>query len=298
MEKGKILDGKLVSQHVAERVQKQISYLKSHGVTPGLAVIIVGDDPASHVYVKRKGKTSQQLGMRSETIYMEKETPESELLSLIDELNKNNDYNGILVQMPLPMHISVEKVILRISPDKDVDCFHPRNVGLMVAGTPYVLPCTPAGIIEILQYYNIQSDGKHVVVIGRSNIVGKPMANLMMQKNKKGNATVTIVHSRTVSIEQYTRTADILIAAMGYPEFVKGDMVKDGVIVIDVGMNRVDADNDRGYRLTGDVAFDEVSKKASFITPVPGGVGPMTISMLMSNTTIAAAMQNGITLPE
>ncbi|MGD9898941.1 MAG: bifunctional 5,10-methylenetetrahydrofolate dehydrogenase/5,10-methenyltetrahydrofolate cyclohydrolase [Calditrichaceae bacterium] len=298
MEKGKILDGKLVAQHVTERVHKQISYLKSHGVTPGLAVVIVGDDPASQVYVKRKGKASQQLGMQSETIFMKKNTSESELLSLIDELNKNNVYNGILVQMPLPDHISEEKVILRISPDKDVDCFHPRNVGLMVAGTPYVLPCTPAGIIEILQYYNIQSEGKHVVVIGRSNIVGKPMANLMMQKNKKGNATVTIVHSRTVGIEQYTHTADILIAAMGYPEFVKADMVKDGVIVIDVGMNRVDADNDRGYRLTGDVALEEVSKKASYITPVPGGVGPMTISMLMSNTTIAAAMQNGITLPE
>jgi methylenetetrahydrofolate dehydrogenase (NADP+)/methenyltetrahydrofolate cyclohydrolase len=256
----------------------------------------VGNDPASKVYVGRKEKTSKKLGMDSETIYLPEETTEQELLDLISRLNDDPQVHGILVQLPLPQHIDEQKVILHIHPDKDVDCFHPRNVGLLVSGDPYVLPCTPAGIVEILKYYKIEVQSKHAVVIGRSNIVGKPMANLLLQKNEHANATVTVVHSRTKDLAEHTRRADILIAAMGRPRFVTADMIKEGAVVIDVGINRVAADNEKGYALVGDVDYERALPRVAAITPVPGGVGPMTIAMLMRNTLNVAARQNGIDL--
>lgn len=293
----KILDGKLVANTIRQQVAARVEFLKVRGVLPRLTVILVGDDAASRVYVGRKEKMCKKLGMTtSRTIYLPARTEEAELLALIDKLNVDPDNHGILVQMPLPNQINPEKVIRHIRPEKDVDCFHPYNVGLLVSGQPYVLPCTPAGIIEILKYYNISTQGKHAVVIGRSNIVGKPMANLLVQKNAHANATVTIAHSRTKNIEQISRQADILIAAMGYPRFVKSDMIREGAVIIDVGMNRIDADNEKGYELTGDVDFKDVYDKAGYITPVPGGVGPMTIAMLMQNTVTAAAWQNDIEL--
>ncbi len=292
----KLLKGKPVAEHVYQKVASGLEKLKSHHVLPKLSVILVGNDPASKVYVGRKEKTSKKLGMDSETVYLPQETSEKELLRMIDKLNADPAVHGILVQLPLPEHINEHNVIMRINPDKDVDCFHPRNVGLLVSGKPYVLPCTPAGIMEILKYYDISLSGKHAVVIGRSNIVGKPMANLLLQKNERANATVTVVHSRTENLAEHTRRADVLIAAMGKPAFVSAEMVKQGAVVIDVGINRVEADNDKGYRLVGDVDFDSVLPNVRAITPVPGGVGPMTIAMLMFNTLTVAANQNGIKL--
>lgn len=296
MENEKLLKGKPVAEHIYQQVTEKLTLLKEKGILPKLTVVLVGEDPASKVYVSRKEKTSKKLGMDSETIHLPETTSEEELLKLIDRLNQDVNTHGILVQLPLPGHIDENKVLLAIDPDKDVDCFHPRNVGLLVSGKPYVLPCTPAGIVEILKFYKIETEGKHAVIIGRSNIVGKPMANLLLQKNKSANATVTVVHSRTQNLADFTRQADIVIAAMGRAEFVKADMVKEGAVVIDVGINRVDADNEKGYRLVGDVAFEEVLPKVSAITPVPGGVGPMTIAMLMHNTLTAAAHQHQIQL--
>jgi len=298
MANSKILYGKEVAEAVYTRIEKYLQTLKDNNVQPGLIVVLVGNDPASQVYVRKKGKTCEKLGIHSKTIHLEDSITEQELLTLIYELNDDPQYHGILVQLPLPSQIDENKVIMAIDPAKDVDCFHPQNVGLLVSGKPYVLPCTPAGIVEMLNYYDVQTEGKHVVVIGRSNIVGKPMANLLVQKNKNANATVTIAHSRTKNIEEYIRQADILIAAIGQPEFVKQDMISEGVVVIDVGINRVDADNEKGYRLTGDVAFDEVLEKVSAITPVPRGVGPTTIAMLMMNTIKAAAARHDIKLSE
>jgi methylenetetrahydrofolate dehydrogenase (NADP+) / methenyltetrahydrofolate cyclohydrolase len=293
----RILNGKEVAEAVDNRLQKQSDFLNSKGIQPKLTVVIVGDDPASHVYVRRKGKACEKLSIISDTIHLAADTSEDSLLELIDRLNKDAKNNGILVQLPLPDQINENKVIRSINPQKDVDCFHPQNVGLLVAGQPYVLPCTPAGILEILKYYNISTSGKNVVVMGRSNIVGKPMANLLLQKNKYANATVTIVHSRTADIAAHTRHADILIAAIGQAHFVKADMCKEDAVVIDVGMNRIDAQNEKGYELVGDVHFETVSGIASAITPVPGGVGPMTIAMLMQNTLTVTAEQNGLALP-
>ena len=290
----KLLKGKPVAERMYQKVKDGLSVLQSRHLQPKLTVILVGEDPASKVYVGRKEKTSKKLGMDSETIYLPEETSEESLLQIIDDLNTNPSVHGILVQLPLPKHIYENKVILRIDPDKDVDCFHPRNVGLLVSGKPYVLPCTPAGIMEIFKYYRISLNGKHVVVIGRSNIVGKPMANLLMQKNEYANATVTVVHSRTKNLAEHTQRADVLIAAMGRPKFVTEEMVKKDAVVIDVGINRVDANNEKGYILTGDVDFEKVLPKVRAITPVPGGVGPMTIAMLMFNTLTVAAKQNGI----
>ncbi len=293
----KLLDGKLVARHSNEQTQKLADNLKKQGVTPGLAVVLVGDDPASAIYVKRKGQMCEKLGFRSETIRLSAETTQDELLNLVQKLNADKSYHGILVQMPLPKQIDPRVVIDNIAYIKDVDCFHPHNVGLLAIGEPYMLPCTPAGILEILKYYNISAQGKHVVVLGRSNIVGKPMANLLVQKNKYANATVTVCHSRTHDIASHTRQADILVAAIGQAEFVNKDMVKKGCVVVDVGMNRVDApETEKGYRLCGDVLFEEVAPVCEAITPVPGGVGPMTIAMLMRNTVNAAAAQNNITL--
>lgn len=291
-----ILKSKPVVESLYEKYKTLVDQLKSKNLTPKLTVVIVGDDPASHVYVRRKGQACEKLGIASDTIALTSDTPESDLLDLITQLNKDNSNHGILVQSPLPEQIDEEHVILGINPKKDVDCFHPQNVGLLVSGNPYMQPCTPAGIVEILKYYKISPEGKHVVVMGRSNIVGKPMANLLVQKKKFANATVTIVHSRTKNIAEYTKQADILIAAIGQPHFVKKNMVKENAVVVDVGMNRINANNEKGYALVGDVNYDEVKDKVSAITPVPGGVGPMTIAMLMENTITASALQGGISL--
>ena len=291
-----ILKSKPVVESLNEKHKLFVDQLKSKNLIPKLTVVIVGDDPASHVYVRRKGQACEKLGIASDTIALSIDTPESELLDLIANLNEDDSNHGILVQSPMPKQINEEHVILAINPKKDVDCFHPHNVGLLVSGNPYMQPCTPAGIVEILKYYEISPEGKHVVIMGRSNIVGKPMANLLVQKKKFANATVTIVHSRTKNIGEYTKQADILIAAIGQSHFVTKDMVKDDAVVVDVGMNRIDADNEKGYTLVGDVKYDEVFAKVSAITPVPGGVGPMTIAMLMENTITAAAQQGGITL--
>ena len=291
-----ILRSKPVVEALTEKHKVLVDQLKSKSIIPKLTVVIVGDDPASHVYVRNKGQACENLGIASDTIALPANTPENLLLDLIAKLNADESNHGILVQSPLPKQINEDNVILAINPKKDVDCFHPHNVGLLVSGNPYMQPCTPAGIIEILKYYEISPEGKHVVVMGRSNIVGKPMANLLVQKKKFANATVTVVHSRTKNIGEYTKQADILIAAIGQPHFVTKDMVKENAVVVDVGMNRIDADNDKGYALVGDVKYDEVFDKVCAITPVPGGVGPMTIAMLMENTITAAAQQGGITL--
>jgi methylenetetrahydrofolate dehydrogenase (NADP+)/methenyltetrahydrofolate cyclohydrolase len=293
MSEDKILSGKVVAKVVKDRVKNQVEKLKEKGVNPKLTVVLVGEDPASQVYVRMKGKACESLGIISNTIILDRETSEEKLLQLIDELNNDKSNHGILVQLPLPKQIDEQKVIEFINPKKDVDCFHPHNVGLLVNGSPYVQPCTPAGVVEILKYYKIETEGKHVVVVGRSNIVGKPAANLLIQKNRYANATVTVAHSRTKDLPSITKQADILIAAMGVPQFIKAEMVNPDCTVIDVGTNRIDADNEKGYRLVGDVDFDNVIEKVKKITPVPGGVGPMTIAMLMQNTITVAAHQNG-----
>lgn len=278
-----IIDGKLVSAHVKETVKNEVAdFIKDTGVTPALAVVVVGDDPASAVYVRNKHKACLAVGIASHEYALPASTTEEELLSLIDELNKNKDVHGILVQLPLPRHISEEKVLLAIDPKKDVDAFHPVNVGHLVAGNYDFLPCTPAGVMELLRYYKVEIEGKHCVILGRSNIVGKPMAHLMLE----ANATVTVCHSRTKNLAQITRQADILVVAIGKPEFVRADMIKPGAVVIDVGINRMPDGT-----LAGDVATAEAEAVASAITPVPGGVGPMTISILMKNTLTAAKKQ-------
>lgn len=287
----KLIDGKIVSNQVKEEVREETEKLIARGIKPGLIVVLVGEDPASAVYVRNKSKACEKAGIVSETIKLPEDTSEEDLLNLIEQLNKDPQYHGILVQLPLPDHINETKVIELINPLKDVDCFHPVNVGKLVSGQPYVLPCTPAGILRLLQANDISTEGKHVVIIGRSNIVGKPLANLLIQKSPQANSTVTVVHSRTKNIAHYTRQADILIAAMGKANFVTEDMIKENVVIIDVGINRVSADNEKGYILAGDVDFNNVLPKVSKITPVPGGVGPMTIAMLLKNTLTAAEYQ-------
>lgn len=281
----KIIDGKAVSQFVKDEVKKEVSALGEKGVSVGLAVIIVGNDPASRTYVNNKKKACEATGIISEEYALPEDTTMDELLALIKELNAKKSINGILCQLPLPKHLDEKAVIENIDPIKDVDAFHAVNTGHIMIGDYSFLPCTPAGIMEMLKYYNIEIEGKECVVIGRSNIVGKPMAMLLLQKN----GTVTICHSRTKNLKEVTFRADILVAAVGIPYFVTADMVKDGAVVIDVGMDR----NKEG-KLCGDVDFAEVEKKASYITPVPGGVGPMTIATLMKNTVTAAKMQNNI----
>lgn len=275
-----IISGKLVSEVTRLDLKNKTSdFIKKYGVTPGLAVILVGDNPASRVYVRNKHKGCLDVGFNSYQIELPEETTEDELLSRIDELNSDKNVHGILVQLPLPKHISEEKVISRIDPDKDVDAFHTQNVGKIVIGKYDFLPCTPAGIMKLLEFYNIEIEGKECVVLGRSNIVGKPMALLLLAKN----GTVTICHSKTKNLSEVTKKADILVVAIGRAEFVGANMVKDGAVVIDVGINRLE-----NGKLAGDVNFSEVSPKASYITPVPGGVGPMTITMLLENTLTAA----------
>lgn len=285
----RLIDGNEIAAQIREELKAKIADLKSKGVTPGLAVILVGEDPASQVYVRMKGKACEELGLYSETIRLPANYPEEALLKLIDDLNANPKIHGILVQLPLPDHINETKVLNRIDPEKDVDGFHPVNVGRMLIGDPGFLPCTPHGIQELLIRSGNSPEGKHVVVVGRSNIVGKPVAAILMQKKKGANATVTVCHSKTKDLPSVTRMGDILIAAMGVPEFIKADMVKEGAVVIDVGVNRVDdPSSKKGYKLVGDVDFEAVKQKASAITPVPGGVGPMTIVMLMKNTVLSA----------
>ena len=280
-----IIDGKLTSAKLRQGIHNQVARLKEQGITPGLAVVIVGDDPASRTYVNNKKKACAECGIYSEEYALPAEVSEQELLDLIAVLNGRDDISGILVQLPLPKHISEEKVILAIRPEKDVDAFHPQNVGAIMTGSFAFVPCTPAGVMALLEEYGVDVCGKRAVVIGRSNIVGKPMAMLLLHKN----ATVTVCHSRTQNIAEVTREADILVAAVGKLGFVSADMVKPGAVVIDVGTNR----NVEG-KLRGDVCFDEVKEIASYITPVPGGVGPMTITMLMQNTLKAARLQHGL----
>lgn len=280
-----IIDGKAVSKKVKEDVKAECEQLKAKGVTPGLAVIIVGDDPASQVYVHNKEVACEVCGFYSVKYALPAETTQEELNALIDKLNKDDKINGILCQLPLPSHLDDKEVINRIDPLKDVDAFHPVNVGAIMIGDYNYLPCTPAGVMELIHSTGVDVSGKKAVVIGRSNIVGKPMAMLLLHEN----ATVEITHSRTRDLAEITKGADILVAAIGKAKFVKADMVKDGAVVIDVGMNR-----DENGKLCGDVDFDNVKDKCSFITPVPGGVGPMTIAMLMKNTLTAAKIQNGI----
>lgn len=280
-----IIDGKALSEQIREGLKREVARLAEQGVVPGLTVVLVGDDPASQIYVRNKAASCEKIGIRSEVIRLPGDTAEAELLSIIDGLNRNPGVHGILVQLPLPGHISEEKVLLAISPEKDVDGFHPVNVGNLSIGREGFLPCTPAGCIELIRSTGTKIAGKHAVVIGRSNIVGKPMGVLLLREN----ATVTVCHSRTRDIEAITRQADILVAAVGKANLVKKDWVKPGAVVIDVGMNRL-ADN----KLAGDVDFAEVREVAGFLTPVPGGVGPMTITMLLKNTLAAAARAAGL----
>lgn len=285
----KIIDGKLISKKIKEELKKEITkIIDAEEKAPHLVAIIVGEDPASQTYVASKEKSARLMGMSSSTYKLAEDTTEEELLKTIDFLNNDDEIDGFIVQLPLPKHIDVDKVISSINPAKDVDGFHPMNVGRMAIGQDAYLSATPAGIMELLKRYKIETVGKHCVVLGRSNIVGSPMSILMAKKTNPGNSTVTICHSRTENMAEITKTADILICAIGQPMFVTADMVKEGAVVIDVGIHRVDADNEKGYKLVGDVAFDEVKKKASFITPVPGGVGPMTIAMLLKNTFLAS----------
>ena len=290
-----IINGTEIANQIREELKGKIANLKDKGIIPGLTVVLVGDDPASQSYVGMKEKACKELGLYSQTIRLPADTSEGTLLGIVDGLNKDPQVNGILVQLPLPKHIDENKVILAIDPDKDVDGFHPVNVGKMLIGEPGFLPCTPHGIQEMLVRSGNDPEGKHVVVVGRSNIVGKPVAAILMQKRKGANATVTVAHSRTKDLASITRMADIVVAAIGSREFIKADMVKDGVVVIDVGSNRIDdPSTKKGYRWVGDVAFEEVKEKASAITPVPGGVGPMTIVMLMKNTVISACRACGL----
>ena len=281
-----LIDGKKTAADIRAELKFEIDKLKQAGKkTPGLVTILVGNNPASAIYVSSKGKACQEIGMITKSEKHPDTISEKELLELVESYNNNPDYHGILVQLPLPEHIDEGKVIEMISPQKDVDGFHPVSVGNLVIGKDTFASCTPAGIQELLIRYGIETEGKHVVVLGRSNIVGKPIANIMLQKKKFANSVVTICHSAAKDVSYFTKQADILIAAIGRADFVKGDMVKDGVVVIDVGINRVeDKSKPKGYRICGDVDFENVSKKASYITPVPGGVGPMTIAMLLKNT--------------
>lgn len=282
---GKIIDGKAVREYNIDKISERVAALKEKGVQPALAVIIVGSDPASRIYVNNKKNACERTGMRSLEFALPEETTTEELLELIDRLNADKSVNGILCQLPVPKHIDKNAVLERILPEKDVDCFHPENVGRLSIGSGSLVPCTPMGMVKLLEYEGVDPTGKHCVIIGRSDIVGKPMAMLMLARN----ATVTVCHSKTRNLAEITNQADILVAAVGIPKFVKADMVKQGAVVLDVGMDR-----DENGKLCGDVDFEAVKEKASLITPVPGGVGPMTIAMLMRNTLTAAEIQNNI----
>ncbi len=285
----KLIDGKAISAQIKKEIAQEVAEIKAAGgKTPHLAAVLVGNDGGSETYVASKVKTCEEVGFKSTLIRFDNDVTEAELLACVDKLNNDSDIDGFIVQLPLPKHISEDKVIEAIDYRKDVDGFHPVNVGRMSLGMPCFLSATPAGIVELLKRYEIETSGKNCVVLGRSNIVGKPVANLLMQKGYPGDCTVTVCHSRTPNIKEVCLNADIIIAALGVPEFLKGDMVKEGAVVIDVGTTRVpNAERKSGFKLTGDVAFDEVAPKCSYITPVPGGVGPMTIISLMRNTLLA-----------
>jgi methylenetetrahydrofolate dehydrogenase (NADP+)/methenyltetrahydrofolate cyclohydrolase len=280
----KIIDGKSISQKIRVEIRREIEKYTEATQKPGLAVILVGDNPASQVYVRMKAKACEEVGINSITKRLPADITETELLKWIEQYNRSKEYHGLLVQLPLPSQINEQNIIETILPQKDVDCFHPYNVGRLMIGQPIFLPATPAGVVELLKYSNIDTTGKHVVILGRSNIVSKPLGMMLLQKRTGANAIITIVHTAAKDIAYYTLQADILVAAMGKPELVRGNMVKKDAVVIDVGVNRVEADNEKGYRLVGDVAFEEVAPKTTAITPVPGGVGPMTIAMLLKNT--------------
>ncbi|MCX5876297.1 MAG: bifunctional 5,10-methylene-tetrahydrofolate dehydrogenase/5,10-methylene-tetrahydrofolate cyclohydrolase [Deltaproteobacteria bacterium] len=293
----KIISGTEVAKAIREELKTEVLELKEkHDIVPGLVTILVGEDPASQSYVSAKNKTAHALGIHSEQVTLAADTSEQDLLTIVEKYNKDKNIHGILVQLPLPKHINETNVLYAIDPAKDVDGFHPVNVGKMVVGEECFLPCTPHGILELLVRSGVETSGAEVVVIGRSNIVGKPIANLMLQKRKGGNATVTLCHTRTKDMAAHCKRADIIIAAVGVPKMVTADMVKDGVVIIDVGVNRIGKTAEGKAILAGDVDFEAVRKKASAITPVPGGVGPMTITMLMLNTVKAAKLSRGLPL--
>ena len=285
----KLLLGKEVSTHIKDQLASKISNLKQKNIIPGLAAVLVGDDPASQVYVRNKARVFKKNNCFSETFLLDGDTSQETLLQLIDNLNNDDKFHGILVQLPLPKHINSRVILEHVNPKKDVDGFHPLNLGYLLEGNPNFVACTPNGVIKILEFYNIETNGKHVVIIGRSNIVGKPMFALLSQRFKVGNSTVTMCHTGTDDIAKHTRQADIVVAAVGVPEMLTKDMIKDGCCIIDVGINRVDdPSSKKGYKLVGDVDAEGAMDKASFLTPVPGGVGPMTITMLLYNTVKSA----------
>lgn len=290
-----IIDGKQIAADIREELKADVAALKERGIVPGLGVILVGEDPASKSYVSAKEKACENVGIYSDDNRLPSDTSQEDLLALVSRMNSDPKINGILVQLPLPKHIDEAAVLMAIDPDKDVDGFHPINVGKMMVGEDSFLPCTPHGVVQMLKRSGVETCGAHVVVVGRSNIVGKPVANMLLQKKDGANATVTLCHTRTKDLGFHTRQADIIIAASGWPNTITADMVKDGAVVIDVGVNRVDdPSRERGYRLVGDVDFDAVKEKAAMITPVPGGVGPMTITMLLFNTVESAKRANSI----
>ena len=289
----KIIEGTKIAEEIREELKVRVERLREKGVTPGLVMVRVGEDPASVSYVRAKSKASEELGIYSETIVLPEDAKEEEVLAKVDELNRDPRFHGILVQLPLPKHIDSDKVLNAMEPRKDIDGFHPVNVGRLLIGEPYFLPCTPHGVQQLLLRSGYDPGGKHVVICGRSNIVGKPLMAILVQKKKGANATVTVCHTGTRDLAAVTRQADILIAAMGSPKAITADMVKDGAVVIDVGVNRIpDATKKSGYRLVGDTDFDAIKEKAEAISPVPGGVGPMTVTMLMVNTVRAAEEQS------
>ena len=288
MSDAKILSGKDTAQSVYHNLNNRIISLADKNIRPGLCVVLVGDDPASQIYVRTKTKKLRSLGLLSESILLPSDVKEKKVIKIINDLNNDSKYHGILLQFPLPDHITTQNIINSIKPEKDVDGFHPENVGWLSLGEPRFIPCTPKGIMRILDHYNIDLSGKNIVVIGRSNIVGRPISILTSLNTQGANGTCTICHSRTKNLEKFTINADVIITAIGRPNYLKGDMIKSGAILIDVGINRVDSDNEKGYDIVGDVEWVSVIDKVSFITPVPGGIGPMTIAMFVENTIEAA----------
>ena len=288
MSEATILSGKDTANSVYHDLNKRIISLANDGIRPGLCVVLIGDDPASQIYVRTKTKKLRSLGLLSESILLPRDVKEKKVIQIINDLNNNSKYHGILVQLPLPDHIKPQKIINSILPQKDVDGFHPENVGWLSIGKPRFIPCTPKGIMRILDYYNIDLIGKNIVVIGRSNIVGRPISILTSLNSQGSNGTCSLCHSRTKNLEQFTLNADVIITAIGKPNYLKGNMIKNGTVLIDVGINKVDSDNEKGYVIVGDADWDSVINKVSSITPVPGGVGPMTIAMLIENTIEAA----------
>ena len=288
MSEAKILSGKDTADSVYLDLNDRIISLTNKGIRPGLCVVLIGEDPASQIYVRTKTKKLRSLGLLSDSKFLPADVKEEEVIKLIYDLNNDTKYHGILVQFPLPDHIKPKKIINSISPQKDIDGFHPENVGWLSIGQPRFIPCTPKGIMRIFKFYNIDLNGKNIVVIGRSNIVGRPISILTSLNTEGSNGTCTICHSRTNNLEQYTLNADVVITAIGRPNYLKGDIIKNGSVIIDVGINRVESNNEKGYVIVGDVDWDSVIRKVSYITPVPGGVGPMTIAMLVENTIEAA----------